>query len=101
MSLEVVLVFGDSIAMGLRDNQGGWPARLWAGGGRIVYNLGVDGETSDDIGARFYAEAKSRGANKKSIMIFAAGLNDSSRMNRKNRVSLTNYLNNMESLINK
>lgn len=99
MGLEVVLVFGDSIAMGLWDDHGGWPAALWPGRSRIVYNLGVDGNTSEDVRKRFYSEAKSRGANRKSVMIFAVGVNDSSRMNGENRVNLTDYVHNMEGLV--
>lgn len=96
---ELVLVFGDSIVMGLWDERGGWPERLWEGRSRIVYNLGVDGETSDDISKRFYSEAKSRGANKRSIIIFAVGVNDSSQMNGAHRVDLARYVGNMETLI--
>ena len=60
MSL-LVFVFGDSIAWGLYDDRGGWVGRLWNGRSRLVYNLGVDGETSEDISKRFIAEAKVRG----------------------------------------
>jgi hypothetical protein len=56
-----VFVFGDSIVMGLWDERGGWPERLWQGRSRIVYNLGVDGETSEEVKTRFIAEAKTRG----------------------------------------
>jgi lysophospholipase L1-like esterase len=97
--VKIVLVFGDSIVMGLWDERGGWPERLWEGDARIVYNLGVDGNTSDDVKARFGLEAKSRGANKNSIIIFAVGVNDSSRMNNENRVSLGQYARNMEEMI--
>ena len=43
----LVFVFGDSIAWGLYDDRGGWVGRLWNGRSRLVYNLGVDGETSE------------------------------------------------------
>ncbi|HZY94085.1 MAG TPA: GDSL-type esterase/lipase family protein [Candidatus Bathyarchaeia archaeon] len=99
MSEEVVIVFGDSVAMGLWDERGGWPERLWDGHSRIVYNLGVDGNTSEDVKNRFSLEAKSRGANKNSVIIFAVGINDSSRMNGENRVKLAKYMSNMERLI--
>lgn len=94
-----VLVFGDSIVWGLWDERGGWAERLWNGRSRLVYNLGVDGETSDDVSKRFYEEARTRGANKNSIIIFAVGINDSSRMNDANRVDLAKYVRNMEGLI--
>jgi lysophospholipase L1-like esterase len=96
---QVVLVFGDRIVMGLWDECGGWPERLWNGRSRIVYNLGVDGETSDDVSGRFQSEAKSRGANKNSVVVFAVGINDSSRMNDAHRVDLAKYVRNMEGLI--
>lgn len=97
--MNTVLVFGDSIVMGLWDERGGWPERLWNGRSRIVYNLGVDGETSEDVSRRFLSEAKSRGANKNSVVIFAVGINDSSRMNNAHRVDLAKYVSNMEILI--
>ena len=95
----LVFVFGDSIAWGLYDDRGGWVGRLWNGRSRLVYNLGVDGETSEDISKRFIAEAKVRGANKNSIIVFAVGVNDSSHMNGSHRVGLAEYVNNMEGMI--
>ncbi len=99
MSEQIVFAFGDSIPMGLRDDRGGWPARLWEGQTRIVYNLGVDGNTSEDVIARFHSEAKSRGVNGESVVIFSVGINDSSRMNGSQRVALPRYRQNMERLI--
>ena len=99
--MQMVLVFGDSIVTGLWDERGGWPERLWKGHSRIVYNLGVDGNTSDDVSNRFNSEAKTRGANKNSVVIFAVGVNDSSRMNHDNRVEITKYTRNMEELIDR
>lgn len=94
-----VLVFGDSIVLGLWDEQGGWVERLWKERLRIVYNLGVDGNTSDDVAARFQSEARSRGINKNSVVILAVGVNDSSRINNDHRVRLADYLRNMGDLI--
>jgi len=85
--------------MGLWEERGGWPERLWNGRSRIIYNLGVDGETSEDVSKRFYSEAKSRGANKNSVIAFGVGINDSSRMNSAPRVDLAKYIRNMEGLI--
>jgi lysophospholipase L1-like esterase len=96
---QVVFVFGDSIVMGLWDERGGWPERLWDGRSRIIYNLGVDGETSEDVSTRFLSEAKSRGANKNSVIVFAVGINDSSQMNGVHRVDLAKFVSNMEGLI--
>lgn len=97
--IQEVLVFGDSIVMGLWDEQGGWAERLWKGRSRIVYNLGVDGNTSDDVAARFLSEARARGIRKNSVVIFAVGANDSSRMNSAHRVELAKYSSNMSDLI--
>ncbi len=47
--MTLILVFGDSIAWGLWDDGGAWAERLWDARSRNVYNLGVDGETSDDV----------------------------------------------------
>ncbi len=99
--MKLVLVFGDSIVMGLWDERGGWPERLWDGDTRIVYNLGVDGNTSYDVKARFDSEAEARGANKNSIIILAVGINDSSRMNGELRVGLAGFIHNMEKMIDK
>jgi lysophospholipase L1-like esterase len=99
--VTLILVFGDSIAWGLWDERGGWTGRLWDGHSRTVYNLGVDGNTSEDVKSRFSSEAKSRGANKNSVIIFAVGINDSSRMNGENRVNLNQYVRNMEELIDR
>jgi lysophospholipase L1-like esterase len=96
---QVLLVFGDSIVMGLWDDRGGWPERLWESRSRIVYNLGEDGETSEDVSARFESEAKTRAANKNTVIIFGVGINDSSRMNGAHRVELAKYIRNMEGLI--
>ena len=48
---------------------------------------------------RFIAEAKLRGANKNSIIVFAVGVNDSSHMNGSHRVGLDEYVHNMEGMI--
>ena len=97
----LVFVFGDSVAWGLYDDRGGWVGRLWNGRSRLVYNLGVDGETSEDVSMRFFAEAKVRGANKNSIIVFAVGVNDSSHMNGSHRVGLDEYVHNMEGMIDR
>ena len=95
----LAFVFGDSIAWGLYDDRGGWVGRLWNGRSRLVYNLGVDGETSEDISKPFIAEANVRGADKNSIIVFVVGVNDSSHVNGSHRVGLAEYVRNMEGLI--
>jgi lysophospholipase L1-like esterase len=76
-----ICVFGDSIALGACDHEGGgWVARLRKyleinGYDYDVYNLGISGDTTDDLLERFGAEA---GAREPEIIIFAIGVNDSS-----------------------
>lgn len=82
-----ISVFGDSIASGHWDTQGGWVVRLakyltgrclksnykeWFS----VSNFSISGATSTDLLARFPAEAKALGW-EESIFLFAIGLNDS------------------------
>ena len=53
------------------------------------------GETSEDVSNRFCSEANSRGANENSVIVFAVGINDSSRINSAHRVDLAKYVRNM------
>ncbi len=66
-----VLVFGDSIAQGFWDTEGGWVARLireylTLKGLNLntsqpdLFNLAVDGDTTDKIVYRFHAETMAR-----------------------------------------
>ncbi len=110
-----ILVFGDSIAWGAWDAQGGWVERLknltneknkkystdkdfWC----LIYNLGVSGEISDNIITRFDTETKSRlSENKENIIIFALGTNDSSFLKSKkdNWVPIKRFEKNIQKLI--
>ncbi len=86
MQHDRVFCFGDSITLGCNDSSGlGWPGRLGRKlmhGERCVaiYNLGINGDTSRDIAARWHAEAESRSRNARGLMIFAFGFNDASRV---------------------
>lgn len=86
MQHDRVFCFGDSITLGCNDSSGlGWPGRLGRGlmrGERCVaiYNLGVNGDTSRDIAARWRAEAESRSRNARGLMLFSFGFNDASRV---------------------
>ena len=91
-----ICIWGDSITYGAWDTEGGWADRLrrflhdrtisskfseyfW------VYNLGIPGETSRDILARFDGECTPR---KPQIIIFGVGVNDSAkRINENDRPS--------------
>lgn len=84
----IVFIFGDSIAWGSWDPEGGWAGRLRrflmereiADESRyfITYNLGVSGETTTGLLARFESEAKARWKGERQYLIlFAIGVNDS------------------------
>lgn len=82
MQFERIFCFGDSITLGCNDSRGlGWPGRLCRGlrcGDYSVaaYNLGVNGDTSQHIAARWRAEAEARSRNSPGLLIFAFGFND-------------------------
>lgn len=90
MSTEDMLVFGDSIAYGAWDPEGGWQGRLYKFLERkrmhfkdsnehyLIYNLGVDADNTDKLLKRFRAEAKIRFYfDDKYAIIFSIGGNDS------------------------
>jgi lysophospholipase L1-like esterase len=71
-------VFGDSIVVGSDDRTaGGWVARLRltlnARGKISVYNLGVDGDRSEQLLRRLASEAAARNA---SVIVISIGAND-------------------------
>jgi lysophospholipase L1-like esterase len=71
-------VFGDSIAVGSDDREaGGWVARLrldWNQREKIsVYDLGVDGDRTEQLLRRLAGEAAARNA---SVIVIAIGAND-------------------------
>lgn len=90
-----VLIFGDSIAQGYWDKDGGWVARLRKfidakninnkGYDCLVFNLGVSGDTTEDLLQRFEFETKQRSKFKEeTIFIFAIGGNDALLINKEN-----------------
>lgn len=83
-----VLVFGDSITQGFWDLDGGWVSRLRRTYDKqmidgvnddppTLFNLGVSGDSSDDIVARFESETKARKNNESLAIVIAVGVNDS------------------------
>jgi lysophospholipase L1-like esterase len=80
---QSILVFGDSIAYGAWDKEGGWVERLKnslaekrkSDSYYIIYNLSVSGETTEDLVQRFDFEAGQR-ADKDTAILFAIGIND-------------------------
>ena len=108
-----ICVFGDSITWGACDyKQGGWVTRLrnyfeergdtpMGADGRLVdvalYNLGVAGDTSDDLLKRFLAEAEAR---EPDVVVFSIGTNDSQYFKSRDnpRVPLERFKRNMSKL---
>jgi lysophospholipase L1-like esterase len=92
-----ILVFGDSLTWGAWDIKGGWVERLKCffikryflnpDFYHLVYNLGVSGNTTEDLLKRFELETKQRlkeELEKEIIFIFAIGVNDSCFLKNKN-----------------
>ena len=84
-----ILVFGDSIAYGAWDVDGGWVSRLRKFYDKrgfkdenyfmLFYQLGIDSQTTADLLERFDAESKPRvdENRKENVIIFEVGKNDS------------------------
>ena len=89
----IIFIFGDSITEGLWDSKGGWADRVKAfiqneeiksgiKNYHEVYNLGVDGNTTQQIIERFEAETKVRlFPDAEYAFIFATGTNDTLHRN--------------------
>ena len=79
---DTVFFVGDSITLGWRDEEiRGWPLRVVAALGPAAavtaYNLGIRGDTSDNILARWQDEVRRRLRPQAStIIVFAFGAND-------------------------
>jgi lysophospholipase L1-like esterase len=110
-----ISVFGTSTTYGAWDQEGGWVERLKKSiyGKRIedseyfcmMYNLGIDGNTSEDILERFESEIKrriGREQGNKIIIIFNFGVNDSAFIHSKNElwVPQERFNENTEKIIN-
>jgi len=90
-----ICVFGDSITYGAWDKEGGWVQRLRKFLDKktlseensyfLVYNLGISGDTTEDLLERFDFEIRQRFKEKeKTFIIFAIGANDSYFLHSKN-----------------
>lgn len=104
-----VLVFGDSITQGFWDTDGGWVAHIRKQYDQqmidgtdndppTIFNLGVSGDSSDDILARFDNEAKVR-AREELAFVIAVGVNDSRTKAGENYSDTNRYTQNLSEIL--
>jgi len=95
-----ILVFGDSIAYGNEDKNGGWVDRLklfFIGKSFTdpnlyysVYNLGVSGDTTEELLQRLEFETKQRlWPDDEIIIMFNIGINDLELINKEKRLKVS------------
>lgn len=108
-----VLVFGASTAQGFWDTHGGWVQRLrshydskqiedFSASQPIIFNLGVSGDTSDDVLKRFEAETKARWPGDRELaLVFSLGTNNAAIKNGSDRSSPSDYRNELIGLVEK
>ena len=115
--MTYIFVFGDSSTYGAWDIEGGWVQRLrkflddkvLSGAGKkffMVYNIGIDGHTTQDWISVFESELETRAKiakkyNEPIIVIIELGGNDASFMTDKkqNRVSKEKFSENIKEMI--
>lgn len=110
------LIFGDSIAYGAYDVEGGWVARLRHYIDEKInlpdnetyyhelYNLSIPGEFSGGVLARFDAEVATRlRKTKEAVIIFAIGTNDSYTLLESNthKTTIEEYEKNLRALVDR
>lgn len=97
--MSQILIFGDSIAYGAWDKEGGWAERLKIFSNKksiesnlefycAVYNLAFDGDTTENLLNRVDFEVKQRAHGEEVILIFAIGSNDSEIINPDNTLKV-------------
>lgn len=106
MTKRSVGFFGDELLLGLRDPEGfGWPQRLTRaerghGHALVPYVLGVEGDTTLDVAARWRGESEARLAGlPSSTLVFCVGVNDQASTSDGVRVSLPDCLYAAETMI--
>lgn len=107
----ILCVFGDSIAHGYSDSEGGWVARVNNHFGKesienpdldypTVYNLGIDGNTTTDLLARIESETAAREWGDEEIfLIIAIGTNDCKREPTELRVTENKSKKNLTAIV--
>ena len=113
--MTTICVFGDSIAYGAWDHEGGWVSRLRKHLDEKtlkeedtyyeIYNLGVSGDTTADLLKRFDSEISARKDEIEGpeglVILFAIGINDPGMLHAQNPVSQRTFEKNIETLIKK
>jgi len=97
-----LIAFGDSMVAGAGDpDHLGWIGRALAGRRAVtLYNLGVRRETSDDIAARWRAEALPRIAPDEPMrIVFSFGVNDCHLEDGRPRLSQAQSLKNAQAVL--
>ncbi len=110
-----IFVFGDSIAYGAWDREGGWVSRLrkYVDDKILsapeeddyyhhIYNLGISGDISTGVLNRFHTEMNARLLKEKDCaVVFAIGTNDSQFMfaNKENKTPVAQFSANISTLI--
>ena len=105
-----VLVFGDSVAYGAWDKEGGWVQRFRKFLDKqniknipnftLIYNLSVSGDITEDIIIRFDTGSKAYLKNENAhLIIFSIGSNDSRYINKKVAVNPEKFRKNIIGLI--
>lgn len=110
--MKQIIVFGSSVTYGAWDENGGWVQRLRCfledkrmnDKGRpafLVYNLGVSGDTVEDILERMEFEIEERiEGNKETVLVFEIGLDDSAIIKKnKNLVPLSRFVIKIKNII--
>jgi acyl-CoA thioesterase I len=105
--MHKIFIFGDSIAYGAWDPEGGWVERLrrWLFAttrddynlGTFLYNLSIVGETTADLRKRFTPELAAR--QNGDIIFFAAGINDAQLVNGRQIATPADVCANVRALI--
>lgn len=104
-----IFCFGDSITQGFWDEKGGWADRIRQASLAVglpqqsytsVFNLGVSGNNSRDVARRLASEIEARRSlNSDMAVIVAVGLNDSCIDHGNEQVSLVEYRQNLQKII--
>lgn len=110
-----ILIFGDSITYGVWDKAGGWAQRFrtlldsqnlanLSGELKLVYNLGIPRDTSEEIRSRYESEIRFRKRkDERLLIIVAVGTNDSAYDHdiKSTRVPIERFRSNLKWLIKK